>query len=174
MKNELTDYEFWENGWNLNKSLHVPSKIFFSKYIIEKYIINKSIIEVGGFPGIFLTYFKLKYNSDLTLLDYYIDNEYIRQVEITNGIPQNSIKLINSDFFIFNSDLKYDFVFSNGFIEHFENTEDVIKRHVDLMSNNSQLLILLPNLKGLNGFVHKYFDNEVYKIHNLECMDLIF
>ena len=172
MKNELTDYEFWENGWKINKSLYVPSKIFFSKYIIEKYIINKSIIEMGGFPGHLLTYFKLKINSDITLLDYYIDNDYINQVEIANGIPKNSIKLINSDFFTFNSEIKYDFVFSNGFIEHFENTEDVIKRHVDLMSNNSQLLILLPNLRGLNGFVHKYLDYEVYKIHNLKSMDL--
>lgn len=173
MKNELTNINFWEKKWK-NKSIYdLPKKLFFQKYIKTEFVENKSVIEIGGFPGLILAYFKINYNSNVNLLDYYIDNDLVNKIEIENGISKNSIKLIKTDFFSYKSDVKYDFVFSNGFIEHFVDTQDVIERHVNLMSENSQLLILLPNLKGLNGIVHKYFDNEIYKIHNLDSMDII-
>lgn len=174
MKNELTNFEFWENGWKSSKVMFVPKSLYFDKYIIENFVKNKSIIEIGGYPGLILAFIKLKYNSNVHLLDYYVDQDLINNIESCNGLPKNSIQLINTDFFKYKTEQKFDFVFSNGFIEHFADTDDVIKRHIDLMSNKSQLLILLPNLRGLNGLIHKWFDPEIYNIHNIQSMDLVF
>ena len=72
------------------------------------------------------------------------------------------------------SDVKFDLVYSIGFIEHFEDTRDVIKRHVDLLANNGHLLIVLPNLLGLNGLIQKRFDRHNFDAHNLKSMDMDF
>jgi hypothetical protein len=63
-------------------------------------------------------------------------------------------------------------VFSSGFIEHFEDTEDVIRRHVELLSEQGQLLIIIPNFLGLNGMIQKRFDRENLEAHNLRSMDI--
>jgi len=61
-------------------------------------------------------------------------------------------------------------VFSMGFIEHFENVQDVIERHIRLLSENGKLLIILPNFRGLNGCVQWLFDRKNLRSHNLESM----
>ena len=78
----------------------------------------------------------------------------------------------NTDFFNFSTDRKYDIVFSLGFIEHFNNTRDVILRHVDLLASGGLLLIVLPNLLGLNGWIQRRFDKENYDAHNLKSMEI--
>ena len=78
----------------------------------------------------------------------------------------------NTDFFNFSTDRKYDIVFSLGFIEHFNNTRDVILRHVDLLASSGLLLIVLPNLLGLNGWIQRRFDKENYDVHNLKSMEI--
>ena len=62
-------------------------------------------------------------------------------------------------------------VFFLGFIEHFQDTKDVIARHAALASPGGQLLIILPNLRGLNGLVQYVFDRPNLRIHNLKSMD---
>ena len=78
----------------------------------------------------------------------------------------------NTDFFNFSTDGKYDIVFSLGFIEHFNDTRDVILRHVDLLAPGGLLLIVLPNLLGLNGWIQRRFDKENYDAHNLKSMEI--
>jgi hypothetical protein len=87
-------------------------------------------------------------------------------------MPLNSIKCINADFLSFHSERKYDIVFSSGFIEHFEDTADVISRHVELLSENGQLLIIIPNFLGLNGSIQRWFDKQNLDAHNLNSMDI--
>ena len=94
----------------------------------------------------------------------------MRGFEKINGIPENTIHCIESDFFNYETDIKYDIVFSFGFIEHFQNTKDVIQRHVALLADDGQLLIVLPNFRGLNGLVQYVFDRNNLQAHNLDCM----
>jgi len=63
-------------------------------------------------------------------------------------------------------------VFSNGIIEHFEDTQVVIQKHVDLLSDDGQLFISLPNFRGINGWFQKKFDPENYFKHNIDSMDI--
>jgi hypothetical protein len=106
------------------------------------------------------------------LLDFHIDKSVVNKVEAINDIPIDAIKCIENDFFTYKSNRKYDFVASFGFIEHFEDTRDVIKRHVDLMVMGGKLLITLPNFRGLNGLINKIFDPAHLNMHNTRCMDL--
>lgn len=171
MNNNITDKSYWDNYWNNYKFDRVPEKVVFKKFM-PSLSEGKSFIEIGGFPGLFASYFYKNGVKDVTLLDFYINKDIVNKFEKNNNIPYNTIKCIHSDFFNFNSEKKYDIVFSAGFIEHFQNTEDVIKRHVNLLSDNGQLLILLPNFLGLNGCIQKMFDKENLDSHNLNSMKI--
>jgi SAM-dependent methyltransferase len=171
MDNAFTNRDFWKEYWKNYRYEKVRSKMFFDKYLPQK-MSGKTFIEIGGFPGTMSIYFHKKYNCNASLLDFYIDKEMVNMMEQTNDVPKETVECIECDFFNFSSDYLYDIVFSYGFIEHFNDTRDIIKRHVDLLAPNGHLLIILPNFLGLNGWIQRHFDKESYEAHNLQSMEL--
>jgi 2-polyprenyl-3-methyl-5-hydroxy-6-metoxy-1,4-benzoquinol methylase len=170
-KNKITDKEYWDNYWSNYQYDKVPEKVVFEKYI-PLLAESENFIEIGGFPGVFATTFFRRGIKNVTILDYYINKKIVRNFEQINGLPPETIKCIESDFFAFSSDKKYDVVFSYGFIEHFENTQDVISRHIDMLSDKGKLLILIPNFLGLNGMIQRKFDRQNLDAHNLKSMEI--
>ena len=171
MSNNLTDRNFWKNYWKNYQYEKVSDKLIYNKYI-DKLNKNERFIEIGGFPGINAVALYKRGFKDLTILDFYIDDEIINGLENKNGLPVGTIRSIESDFFKMGQTQKYDIVFSNGFIEHFEDTKDVIKRHVDILNDKGNLLLVLPNLRGVNGWIQFLFDKRNYDAHNLNAMNL--
>ncbi|MGL5913063.1 MAG: hypothetical protein ACRCZB_02775 [Bacteroidales bacterium] len=171
--NALTNRQYWENYWTNYQYKKLPKSMIFDSYI-PKLKGVKNFIEIGGFPGTVSAYAYHKICKDVSLLDFYIDKTMVNTVEKTSNIPNNSIICIEHDFFTYNSTIKYDVVFSLGFIEHFENTQEILKKHATLLSDTGKLLILLPNFLGLNGFVQYLFDKETLKAHNLKSMHISF
>lgn len=171
MNNNLTDRKFWEEYWKNYQYTKIPDHVFFEQYI-PKMPQGATAIEIGGFPGTMSIFFHKKYGLDVSLLDYYIDTNIVNKLEKHNDLVSNTIHCIEQDFFSYQSDFKYDLVYSIGFIEHFEDTLDVIKRHVELLSENGDLLIILPNFRGLNGWLQKCFDRPNYDAHNLNSMKI--
>lgn len=169
----LTDRNYWKEYWKNYEYGKIPSEIPFKKFLPKLHDIN-SFIEIGGFPGVYAAYFYKRGCPDVSLLDFYIDKNIVNKFEKINNIPENTINCIESDFFHFETGKRYDFVFSYGFIEHFENTKDVIARHCALMNpkEKGRLLILLPNFRGLNGWIQYFFDKKNLKAHNLNSMDI--
>lgn len=170
-ENKITDQAHWEEYWGNFQYDKIPDKVVFKKFM-SQLISGKSFIEIGGFPGQISAYFYNHGIQDVTLLDFHLNNDTVRNFERINSLPLNSIKCIHTDFFNFKSERKYDVVFSSGFIEHFEDTFDVISRHVDLLSENGQLLILIPNFLGLNGTIQRRFDRQNLDAHNLKSMEI--
>lgn len=169
--NNITDKQFWDNYWSNYRYEKVSQKVPFEKFM-PKLTWGKSFIEIGGFPGVFAATFYQRGVSDVTILDFHINREIVSKFEEINNLPPETIQCIEGDFFNFSTDKKYDVVFSSGFIEHFEDTKDVIEHHVQLLSNNGQLLILIPNFLGLNGKIQKRFDKENLDAHNLQSMEI--
>jgi len=73
--------------------------------------------------------------------------------------------------FISNNLNRFNVVFSNGFVEHFDNLKDLIDLHKKLTSKGGLLVISIPNLRYLNSFL---VSDKTKSIHNLEIMDLDF
>ena len=169
--NKITDKEYWDNYWSNYQYDSIPKKLVFEKFM-PFLIKGNNFIEIGGFPGLFAAAFYKRGVKDITILDFVINKEIIRNFEIKNNLPEGAIKFIESDFFDFKTDNKYDIAFSYGFVEHFEDTKDVISRHIDLISENGKLLILIPNFLGLNGKVQQRYDKQNLDAHNLKAMDI--
>lgn len=176
MKNELTDRAFWESYWEKKKNLilEIPQKNVFFEYFKE-YITNHQIsssIELGGFPGFFGIYFKKYFNLDVTILDYFVHYSIIHDLLKANHLQTDAIQIIEEDLFSFTPTKKYDLVCSFGLIEHFEDTNDIIEKHIPLLSESGSLLITLPNFKSINGWFQKHFDHDNYSKHNIDSMDI--
>ena len=177
-KDLLTERKFWEDYWNNKRdSLIGPvHESGFHNRVLDSVIANsnlKSSIELGGFPGTFSIYVKKKYNLDTTLLDYFIDQSIVEDLLAANGLDKNAIHLIEDDLTLDHPiEKKYDLVFSVGLIEHFVDTKAIIKRHLDYINPDGELLIILPNFRGINGWLQRKFDKANYDVHNIKSMDL--
>lgn len=171
MENPLTDRELWRKYWENYSFSPTSNWSVFGRHI-PSISVDGSFIEIGGFPGINAAYFYKYVCNNVSFLDFYVDPDIVRKIELQHGIPAGTIQTIEADFFAFKHKRLYDLVFSMGFIEHFQDTKDVIKRHQALLSERGKLLIVLPNFRGMNGLIQYLFDKENLRIHNLESMDI--
>ncbi len=173
--NQLTSKEFWLRYWESKSDVvkQVPRNILFAD-MIDKVVSMTRVrtsLELGGFPGHYSVYLKKFHGVAATLLDYVIHPRLLKELHQLNGLQPGEVVAMEEDLFNHQPGQKYDLVFSNGLIEHFKDTEDIIRQHIKYLAKDGVLWISLPNLRGMNGLVQQWFDKENYDIHYIECMD---
>ena len=175
MSNLLTDREFWVKYWESKTDLSVviPETYLFHRQLADLVKKNKvkTAIELGGFPGYYAVFLKKYLKLDVTLLDYFVHQPITEQLLETNNLAKDDIHIIETDLFNYTPTQQYDLVLSCGLIEHFNDTADIINRHITFVKPGGSLFITLPNFKALNGWFQKNFDKENYDKHNIDCMD---
>lgn len=147
--------------------------VVLPQFIKQNY--TAKVIEVGSAPGKNL----VKWHKQFGHIPFGVEytesgTEINRKLFVQNNLdPENIIKadFLSEEFLNLNSE-KYDFVYSMGFIEHFDDPEIVIFNHLKILKTGGILFISIPNLKGLYGFLLKIFYPEILKIHNLNIMEL--
>lgn len=179
INDKLTEQSHWDNYWE-NVQLPVEIKSSESNFVLkeelkifEKYLPKEklSILEIGGAPGQYLAYFHKEYGYEVSCLDYSeIGCEKTRDNFKRLNIP---ITVYQRDIFADLSDLpRFDVVYSMGLIEHFENVEIIIKKHLELLKPGGLLFLGLPNFRGINKVFLKRLAPEMLKQHNLLTMDI--
>ncbi len=175
MSNELTDRDFWSKYWESKTDLAFPinPNYLFHKQL-EKIIKRDQVrtaIELGGFPGYYAIFLKKYFNIHSTLLDYFVHPKILEEVLIANNLSKQDISVVEADLFRYKPEQKYDLVLSCGLIEHFQDTKDIISKHITFLKPGGTLFITLPNFKAVNGWVQKRFDKDNYLKHNIDSMD---
>jgi len=135
MDNNLANVAYWES---LNRNIHAPKKIIFSKifksFLLEKKISSKNIaLEIGCVPGIFLGYLCKNFGYFPEGIDFVKDSKKITQGTLKKFGINKSI-VYEEDFLGWKPTKKYDLVCSFGFIEHFKDTTRIILKHVTLLN----------------------------------------
>ena len=131
---------------------------------------DRECLEVGCFPGQYLAVFG-EYGYRLSGIDATprTDTElkdWLRRCGYAIG------DIIRGDFFAHSFDKQFDVVYSLGFIEHFTDWDDVVRRHMCLVKPGGHLVLSTPNFRGFVQYVyHWLFDRENLRHHNLEAMD---
>jgi SAM-dependent methyltransferase len=180
---KLTEQNYWEKYWETRSEAAVEIKrtsqglsVNSILDVFDKYLpVNENFhaLEIGGAPGQYLIYMHKKFRYHVHSLDYSkIGNEQTIKNLKAAGIEVN---VYEKDLFVenFAQDLpKFDIVYSLGFIEHFENLNEVVKRHVDLLKPGGVLLLGVPNLRGIYKFFLKQTAPSHLSIHNLNTMDV--
>jgi 2-polyprenyl-3-methyl-5-hydroxy-6-metoxy-1,4-benzoquinol methylase len=172
-----TNQTYWENYYNKTKidverikRVVGAHDVFWERFISSCSYTPKSIIEIGAFPGRYLAYLSTKYDLKPTALDFNSGVGKIESCFESFGII--NFECIQADFTKYSSELKYDLVMSIGFIEHFENFDEILDKHYDLLAPGGAMLIMIPNKRYLRKWYSYLVDLQNLKIHNLKSMNL--
>ncbi len=171
----LTAVDFWEQKW---ETLTIPQIILPREnsefhQICKKYLPqNKSFIEIGCAPGKYLVYFAREFGYRVSGLEY---APKAAQFTVKNleslHIPAD---IIVEDFFTHKPTTTYEVVFTRGFIEHFDETENVVKKLVRLADPNQGIIItIVPCMGGLNRMIGNIFWPKLSKKHHMTCLNKI-
>lgn len=176
MEERLTDQKYWEKYYD-EVSVEKNSVLRICDYynpIWDRWInackkIPETVIEIGAYPGRYISYFGSKFGVKPSGLDYNNDTKKIEESMRIMGI--SDYEYIQADLFEYKPEKKYDLVFSNGLIEHFSDYQLVLDKHLEYMHNSSSLLVIIPNKSYTRKYYGLMLDKENLKMHNLKCMN---
>jgi SAM-dependent methyltransferase len=149
----------------------------FRKVLIEPHFTRRTdanLLEVGSAPGWRL----VEMNRRLGYIPYGVEYsapgvEINRRTFAANGLDPALV--IHADFFSDEFQEKFhehfDMVTSYGFIEHFSDAAVVVRKHLNVLKKGGRLLVVIPNLRGVQLLVTRFFSPEVVGQHNLDIMD---
>jgi 2-polyprenyl-3-methyl-5-hydroxy-6-metoxy-1,4-benzoquinol methylase len=174
--NKLTTKAYWEGYYSkdhTNKQHIINVCSYYDDFwqqLIGEQNKGKSIIEIGGFPGRYLAYLSSKFELTPTCLDY---NSDASQIENSFKIMEvNNFTILQEDFTVFRPTQQYDYVISNGFIEHFDDFNSILDLHAQYLKPGGKMLIMIPNKRYLRQVYGYLCDYKNLKAHNLKSMKL--
>ncbi len=169
VKYEESPKKEWDKR-TINLEAHKFNIPIFHKDIKKYLPVSKkmSCIELGALPGGFLAYFNATFGYSITGLDFAKNIEIFDETMKKNNIKE--YRFIKKNILEYSSKTTYDVVTSFGFIEHFEDVEDILCRHERLMSDDGYLVITVPNFRNIQYIYHFLFDRKNLAIHNIATM----
>lgn len=183
MSNDLTTEDFWKTYWSTLKLPVVVDLNFKNDRVIAQEILKGipktkklTALEIGCAPGKWLSFLAKELNCKVTGIEY-IPLAANKTVENLDLQQIQNYRIVTGDFFNHQLEEKFDVVVSLGFIEHFDNYEDVLKRQLDLVNTDGYLVMGIPRFIGINYYLQKGLDvfikNKLIPGHNLKTMQLV-
>ena len=122
----------------------------------------KNCLEIGCGPGTWTKFLLDKFpDSKIDCLD--ISKEMISQHK--NNVKSKRVKRIVSNFLLYNTNKKYDFIFFSRSIEYIPNKDAVIKKMSELMKHNAKGVIITSPPHPLILFIKRFFGKKINKNH---------
>jgi len=170
-----TTLAYWEQKWAKSGSADASLSIFGGfERIFEAYLPRSQeghpldFLEIGCFPGRFLYYFGKEFGYRVHGIDYLPQAADIPKRLGALGVEARVMVI---DFFDFKPEQGFDVVSSFGFVEHFCHWQDILDRHLDLLSPGGTLLIEIPNFRYFQYWLCRLLNPTLLQWHYLESMD---
>jgi 2-polyprenyl-3-methyl-5-hydroxy-6-metoxy-1,4-benzoquinol methylase len=133
------------------------------------------VVEIGSAPGANLVRFHQRFGCTVYGIEYAAHGCAVnRSLFRAHGIAEEQV--IEADFFDAAVQQQYqdrfDVVFSQGFIEHFDEPAAVIEKHLNVLKEGGVLIVTIPNIQHMNYLLTKVFNPAVLPLHNLKIMRL--
>jgi len=132
---------------------------------------GQRLLEVGCAPGRYLVFFHRWFGVRVAGVDY--SPRGCEQTRRTLAQTRTRGEVVCSDFFdarfLRRHAGAYDYVFSSGFIEHFEESRKVLATQRSLLKSGGYIICLVPNLVGINRALT---ERRIINIHNTQIMSL--
>jgi 2-polyprenyl-3-methyl-5-hydroxy-6-metoxy-1,4-benzoquinol methylase len=171
---DLAGKNLWDKKNRPNTKMGTDKAIIFDdlfKQLAGEFQ-NKDLIEIGAIPGNFCVFFNKNFGCHITGLDYG-NGDLFRGTMEQYGVTD--FDFISQDFLSFQPKKLYDIVTSYGFIEHFSDTEDILKRKMSLVKPGGYSITTIPNFTRLQYIFHYLFDRDDLRNHNTnKAMDKSF
>ena len=174
-----TDTVFWDDWWKnypLPATVHRTNRSDYVNALLSAFVKNlqpdtqKSVLEIGGAPGEFLSWFAREFHFQAISVDF---SAVGNQKTIENFQIQNlAVKVFQKD--ILSDDLsdipKADVVYSLGFAEHFENADLIFQKHLECCKPGGFILIGFPNFAGINQKILSVFSPKLLQKHAISVI----
>lgn len=171
MMTSIVSQKYWDNSYEKLNLVYDQDNILFKDLFCRYLHPHGSCFEVGCYPGNYLIYLCKQFNY----IAYGIDNTPFIVSHLPSYLKWHNIEvgnLYHEDFQNFESNEKYDVVCSFGFIEHFNNYQEIIEKHVKLVKPGGILIITCPNFRKIQYLYHRFLDFSNLQRHVLDAMDL--
>lgn len=180
---EKTGKEFWEKFWADLKLPQTVDPSFKNDRVISDVLkenlprgTGKVAAEIGCAPGKWLVFLSKEMGYRVEGYEYVqAAAEVSRRNLAACGLPEGSWAVHTADFLSVEAPGKYDLVISLGFVEHFEEFDDIFARHLSMVRPGGYLVLGVPRFKGLNfplaAFVDIWRRPGILPAHNLAVME---
>lgn len=173
----LTEAEFWDKYWeDCRLPSEVDQKFSFDRCLAaglkqHLHATQGRVLEIGCAPGKWLAFMAKVFGLEPAGIEYSIAGMLAtkRNFELLNLVADG---IVTGDFFELEPRDEYDVVMSFGFIEHFENPEDVVARHLDWVRPGGKLVLGVPNFNGVYKPLQRMLKPEILEKHNLTMMNI--
>lgn len=161
----------WDSAYEAMPLAYDPSSLRFAPLLRELLPGGGSAFEVGCYPGDYLIFLarELGYRPCGIDVTPFVETRLPERLA-EQGIAEHG--LVRGSFFELDGAEQHDVVCSFGFVEHFDDVEDVLARHVRLVRPGGWLVVTCPNFRGLQHGLHWLLDRENLGRHVLPAMDL--
>lgn len=174
---ELRSDGEWDEAWKQQKLKKVKKNSLFGLHfdmLMSKYLESGlKILEIGCAGGKFLVYFNQKFDCEVFGVDYSPAGCKLAE----KNLEFNKIKgtIICDDIFKCEklSKESFDVVFSGGLIEHFDDTEMIVNKHLEFLKPGGKLIVELPNMLGFHGFIFRTFNKKHFYEHKMLSMKMV-
>jgi cyclopropane fatty-acyl-phospholipid synthase-like methyltransferase len=164
--------EYWNSVWANQPPLEkYQGPVFEHHPVLSRFLTKaggKDAIEIGCGPGDYMIYLAKEFGYRVSGLDYSDHMPLVRENLLLNDI--SGAELFHCDFFQFAPPRQYDLVFSQGFVEHFDDYKLVVRRHAALAAPGGLIVIIVPNLTHLHRALCGYFAPEILSVHRFPLM----
>lgn len=173
----LADKSFWEQDYywaeaelpcRPDPGLHFDRSLGSALIELAGVGPGDSVIEIGCAPAKWLVHIAETTGAHVEGLEYSERGAALSAANLRSCGVEGRIH--QGDFFVHQA-REYDLVISLGFIEHFEELDEVFARHVEFLRPGGRLLLGVPNFHGLNGFLQRHSDPSYLGLHNLRAME---
>jgi 2-polyprenyl-3-methyl-5-hydroxy-6-metoxy-1,4-benzoquinol methylase len=167
----LTSQTYWQTTWEETQTRE-GFELFddVAKHLPQTK--GLSFFEVGCAPGGISAEFCTRLGYEANGIDYAADPREIESLIRAKGASVG--RIYREDFLKWQPERQYDIVASFGFIEHFEDPDQIVDRHFQLARPGGYVVITVPNFARGQKVLHWLFDRENLRLHNTKCMSLRF
>ena len=170
-----TTQAHWDAAWHLSVRRRLPSRLNVNVRDITNLLRRHAkpgdrYIEIGCAPGKFLAWVAARCKVRAAGLDY--SETGISNCKALALALALDIELHQGDFFCHTlPKCSFDVVASFGFIEHFDDRREAVRRHIELLRPGGKALIGVPTYAGLYGRLQRLCDPINLTLHNLNIMN---
>lgn len=179
--NAITDEQYWNLRWEKYRRfqrIFKWDKIWGAKgsflRIMRKYLGNLNgmkVLELGGAAS-YLSISLAKWGkSDVTLVDY--SSEGLKITEKIYKINNCDVKIIQKDFFNWDTDEKFDTVVHWGLLEHFKDPVPILKVCYKFLKPGGKVVFSMPNMEAVGSVLWKKLNLQDWNRHIYHSVNAI-